>query len=166
MGSFKEKNKKITTESFVESATHFENIIITCGKHGDFLQSPSNHLSGHGCRKCQNIISKPETKWLDELNIKIRNKTIRINSKNYNVDGLDVDTNTIFEFYGSYYHGDLTRFNRNDINPTIGKTYGYLYDKTIERENVFNGAGYKVVSIWESDYNNAKKMRKVRNRKK
>lgn len=26
--------------------------IITCPKHGDFLQSPSDHLRGHGCLKC------------------------------------------------------------------------------------------------------------------
>lgn len=25
---------------------------ITCPSHGDFMQSPSNHLSGKGCRKC------------------------------------------------------------------------------------------------------------------
>jgi len=31
-----------------------KNVIITCPKHGDFLQKPSNHLDGCGCQKCAN----------------------------------------------------------------------------------------------------------------
>ena len=27
-------------------------LVITCKKHGDFEQTPSNHLSGKGCREC------------------------------------------------------------------------------------------------------------------
>lgn len=27
-------------------------ITITCGNHGDFMQTPDNHLRGHGCHKC------------------------------------------------------------------------------------------------------------------
>jgi ribosomal protein S8E len=27
-------------------------VIITCSKHGDFLQTPANHLWGYGCIKC------------------------------------------------------------------------------------------------------------------
>jgi len=31
----------------------FNKIIITCLKHGDFIQLPSNHLKGCGCPKCK-----------------------------------------------------------------------------------------------------------------
>jgi hypothetical protein len=31
------------------------NVIITCGIHGDFLQTPNGHLSGKGCNKCAEI---------------------------------------------------------------------------------------------------------------
>lgn len=34
---------------FISNKTH---IIITCPIHGDFLQSPNNHLSGYNCMKC------------------------------------------------------------------------------------------------------------------
>jgi len=27
-------------------------LIITCPKHGDFLQSPNSHLKGRGCKQC------------------------------------------------------------------------------------------------------------------
>ena len=30
------------------------NVTITCPKHGDFEQTPNNHLSGKGCNKCGN----------------------------------------------------------------------------------------------------------------
>jgi hypothetical protein len=59
-----------TTELFIEQAniihnnyydyskvvytTSKEKIIITCKKHGDFLQTPSNHLTGNRCPKCGN----------------------------------------------------------------------------------------------------------------
>lgn len=32
------------------------NVIITCKLHGDFEQSPSNHLSGKGCPRCANNV--------------------------------------------------------------------------------------------------------------
>ena len=61
------KNRK-TQEEFIEQATKVHNnkyyynnvnyirdnvkVIITCPIHGDFQQTPSNHLQGHGCPKC------------------------------------------------------------------------------------------------------------------
>ncbi len=57
--------KKITTESFIETATKIHNnrydyskttyiasrskVIILCPIHGEFLQLPCTHLSGSGC---------------------------------------------------------------------------------------------------------------------
>ena len=48
-----------------------EKVIITCQKHGDFHQTPHNHLAGNGCPICRE--SKGESqiaKWLDDNNIK------------------------------------------------------------------------------------------------
>jgi len=48
-----------------------EKLLITCPKHGDFLQTPSNHLKGKGCKKCSS--SKGEKfirKTLKESDIK------------------------------------------------------------------------------------------------
>ena len=36
----------------------------------------------------------------------------------------------------------------------IGKVLGELYQKTLEREQPITQAGYKIISIWESDWNN------------
>lgn len=48
-------------------------VIITCKEHGDFAQTPNNHLLGKGCPAC--ISSKGETKirkWLDNKNIQYK----------------------------------------------------------------------------------------------
>ncbi len=34
-----------------------EKVIITCRIHGDFLQTPNDHIGGHNCRKCSSISS-------------------------------------------------------------------------------------------------------------
>ena len=62
------RNKKLTTKEFIERANNIHNrtyeykkticqntrtkVIITCRKHGDFYQRPTDHLNGQGCRKC------------------------------------------------------------------------------------------------------------------
>lgn len=61
-------SKKLTTEEFVKRArvvhgdkydyskTNYmgalKNVCIICPEHGEFWQTPSNHLRGNGCPKC------------------------------------------------------------------------------------------------------------------
>jgi Zn ribbon nucleic-acid-binding protein len=61
-------SKTLTTHEFIEKAIkihgnvyYYLNVVyltarskisITCNIHGDFLQTPNSHLSGHGCPKC------------------------------------------------------------------------------------------------------------------
>lgn len=48
-----------------------EKIIITCQKHGDFNQTPHNHLAGNGCPICKESKGEAQiAKWLDENGIK------------------------------------------------------------------------------------------------
>ena len=62
------KNKKLTTETFIEksrkvhgdkydySKTEYVNnhtkVCIICPEHGEFWQRPQSHMDGHGCVKC------------------------------------------------------------------------------------------------------------------
>ena len=41
-----------------------EKVVITCPTHGEFMQTPNNHLRGSGCRRCSDN-SKP--KWTNEF---------------------------------------------------------------------------------------------------
>jgi hypothetical protein len=131
-----------------------EEVIIICKIHGDFPKTPSNHFKGSGCPKCSKTFSKPENFWLDSfnnLNI-IRQYSLRINNKLYKVDGYDPITNTVYEFYGDYWHGNPEKFNPNDINPSTKTIYGDLYIKTMQRKKELKDAGYNVIFIWEKDY--------------
>jgi hypothetical protein len=129
-------------------------IKIICKKegHGIFHQTPNTHLRGSCCPKCSYNISKPETSWLDSLNIPKEYRNIRI--LNYIVDGFDPDTNTIYEFNGDFWHGNPNKFKPTDINPKVKKTYGELYEATLLKEQELKNAGYNLVSIWESDFKN------------
>lgn len=74
---------KYTTESFIEKAlavhggkysydkTQYvklsKKVVITCEKHGDFMQLPSGHLAGKGCYACskESTASKLSTQFSD-----------------------------------------------------------------------------------------------------
>lgn len=127
------------------------NIIIICKKHGEFLQLPCNHLRGDRCPKCSNRISLAETEFLNYMNITDRYYTIH-QWKAKKVDGYDKKTNTVYEFLGDYYHGNPKIYNRNDINPTIKRFYGELYDDTLKKMNKVKSLGYNVKYIWENDW--------------
>lgn len=42
----------------VKYASSMEKVIITCKKHGDFLQRPNDHMSGRGCKLCNNSLGE------------------------------------------------------------------------------------------------------------
>jgi Zn finger protein HypA/HybF involved in hydrogenase expression len=136
-------------------------VIIICKSHGEFLQVAADHMNGKGCPKCARRISKPETEWLNFIGIPndfihrqvklITNQTKRGQKKQIQVDGFDPKTNTVYEFYGDYWHGNPARFK--GINKFLKKRFTTLYKNTMDRETRLKKAGYKIVSIWESDWN-------------
>ena len=44
-------------------------------------------------------------------------------------------------------------FESNNVNLTIGKTFGELYEKTMDRIRDLKLQGYNVVYVWENDIN-------------
>lgn len=143
--------------SKVEYVSNTKKVEIICKLHGSFMQRPSHHIHNKsGCMKCKNISSKAENRWLDFLNIpsnsQYRQVFIKINSKKYRVDAYDNKTNTIYEFLGDYWHGNLKIFNKDDINQTLKKTFGKLNEEWLNRKTIFESNGYNVVYIWENDF--------------
>jgi len=130
-------------------------INIVCKIHGSFWQTPTSHLSGNNCNKCSyNCISKMESRWLDSLNIPIeyRQKSIIIDNIKYRVDAFDPTTNTIYEFYGDYWHGNINKYDPDQINLRSKRSFRELYEKTINRELIFKNNCFNLISIWESDF--------------
>lgn len=158
-----------TTEDFIKDAqklhgntydyskTKYVNsktkVIIICKKHGEFLQNPSCHTIENGCPECKSKKSNKETLWLDSLNNKNikRQYDIFINDKKYIVDGYDKKTNTIYEYFGDYYHGNIKEYCLYKNNPTNQKSYKELYDITINRIKLFEENGYNVIYTWEKN---------------
>ena len=173
--------KKISIDEFIKRANlihYFEycydlskydgtdiNIEIICFKHGSFFQTPRSHLAGNGCKHCSNYISKGETSWLNYMNVPIefRQLTIYANNKKYNTDALDINTNTVYEYNGDYWHGNPDVFDPNKINRNNKKTFGQLYQDTINRENELRALGYNLVVIWENDWKKIEKSLKLDN---
>jgi formylmethanofuran dehydrogenase subunit E len=79
---------------------------------------------------------------------KIRSPTGRY----YKADGYHAATNTVYEYYGDYWHGNPTVFGLDDFNQRTKKTFGEMYKKTIERENYIKSLGYNLVVVWETPF--------------
>ena len=47
-----EVHKNLYDYSFVDYSNNSSRIVISCDTHGQFLQTPSNHLRGQGCPSC------------------------------------------------------------------------------------------------------------------
>lgn len=117
---------------------------------------------GSGCPNCCHKISHPENEWLDSLNILNleKQKKIIIGKKSFKVDGFDSVANTIYEFYGDYYHGNPKIYNLNDFNKKCKKTFGELYQKTIDKENLLK-KNYNLVIMWEKDWKESLNNKKI-----
>ncbi len=131
-----------------------EKIIVTCNLHGNYFISANDYLGGHRCSKCARTVSQKEQKWIDSFenhNI-VQQKVLNINGKQLKVDGYDPVSNTVYEFYGDFWHGNPQIYNSNAYNKANGKTYGELYLKTKEKENIIKEAGFNLITIWEHDF--------------
>ena len=171
MRCYRERSKRLltmTTEEFIARASELHDnkytydkvvckgtkhkVIITCRVHGDFEQTVSHHLMGCGCKECANssFVSKQETQWLDSLDTDTIQRQYSID--NMVVDGYDESTNTVYEYHGDYWHGNLDKFDRDYLNAHTGKTMGELNELTSSREQRIRDLGYNLVVMWESDW--------------
>ena len=66
-------------------------------------------------------------------------------------DGFCEETNTIYEFYGDFWHGNPTKYKPDAMNDQAKKTFGQLYAETMRRQAIMERS-HKVVTIWESEY--------------
>lgn len=159
--------KRVHGNTYSYSKVKYEHshkkIEIVCKIHGSFLQSPGLHLRGAGCPICNNnTISYKAISWIEQEAKKLGYKNIQhalnlgefpIPGTRYRVDGYHHKSKTIFEFYGDDFHGNLKKHKPNSRpHPYSNKTARELYNYTIRREKKLNELGYKVISIWESEY--------------
>lgn len=96
--------------------------------------------------------SKEETAWLDSLGISLEFRQYHIRSitgKNYIVDGFDPESNTVYEWNGSFWHGNPDYFLAETAHPVIkSTTFGELYEKTIKKQEDILNSGYNLIVEW------------------
>ncbi|MBI95829.1 DUF723 domain-containing protein [bacterium] len=169
-------NYRYTTEDFIEKAVkihgdkydysrvEYKNIKskikIICKIHGEFLQTPHEHLSGCGCSRCCNTgHSKMQINWLNFISLYYgiyiqhaeNDGEYSIPGSRYKADGYCLENNTIYEFHGDYWHGNPLLYNQERVT-YFGETFGALYEKTKNKENYIEENGYNIKVMWESDW--------------
>jgi hypothetical protein len=167
-------NKPLTVDLFIERSQKIHDgkydyslvmeingvnskVLIGCPKHGLFEQNVNNHLIGKGCLHCGiGNSSKKERQWLDLCGVPNdrlhRNVLITISGRKFCVDGLFRDQKIIYEFLGNYWHGHPIKFDPEQINEVNKKKFSELFDDTVERIRLFRKHGYKVICIWETNF--------------
>ncbi len=153
--------------SLVDYTSRQTKLTIICKIHGEFQKHAGDHISTNnpqGCQKCKPPKhSKIAISWLnymkvyDNVNIQhnenpINNGEHRIKNSLYHSDGYCKETNTLYEFYGSYWHGDPKMFPPERLNATNKKSFGELYQNTLKKIEHCKKEGYNVVECWESDW--------------
>lgn len=122
---------------------------IECPDHGVFQQCADKHINAQqGCPHCSGAISNAETLFFDLIGIPKTNRQIRIGR--YKVDGLEPETNTIYEFDGDWWHGNPKYYAASDIHPISGRSFGDHYAATVKKRDALRAKGYNLVHIWES----------------
>lgn len=123
-------------------------VIITCPIHGDFKQSPHNHLQGKGCPICGNNLSKCE----DEIHDFISGLGIEIIKKDKKVlHGKEIDIllpslNIGIEYDGLYWHSEKFKDKNYHIN----------------KSNECLKYGIRLIHIFEDEWENKKEIVKSR----
>jgi len=137
--------------------------VIKCKTHGRFEQCPAVHIHHRAkCPKCSGSISAGETEWLDYMEKvtgrKIeRNGILIIGKKSIRPDGMDRERKICWEYLGSYWHGSPLFYKAGDMNHKAKKTFGTLYKNTIKREDMIRNSGYKLIKIWDYEWEAQKK---------
>jgi hypothetical protein len=131
--------------------------ICPAGHHRKIIWN--SFQTGRRCAVCakSSQISRPSIGWLDFLGItdmsgETRERKIVCGKSKYRVDGFDPITNTVYEFFGDFYHGNPARFAPEDFNKKLKKSFGQLFADTFKKLESLAAAGYRVVYVWEKDF--------------
>lgn len=118
-------------------------VIITCFEHGDFLQTPTNHLSNkEGCPKCNHTKSKEEDRIQQFMSI--FTPTIQRDRTIIGPKELDIylpEHNLAIEYCGMYWHSHGTPEDEKRNKHKHYTKYKQALDK-----------GVRVLTIYESEW--------------
>lgn len=77
---------------------------------------------------------------------------IKLNTKYYIVDLINLKNNKIIEFFGDYWHCNPLKYSGDYLNKNNNKTAIEIWDYDKNKIQQLNDYGYQVLIIWEYDY--------------
>jgi hypothetical protein len=162
-----EKCKSIWGDTYDYSNVRWVNdetpIEVICKKHGSVFIDYQNHVGlKRGCKFCGSTRRIKQNEWLDYCEVpessRHREVTIRFPDKSYFfVDGFVPETNTAYEFNGDYFHGNPEKYLPEVVNQFTGRTMAEEFNRTQKKREKLERAGYRVIEIWESDWDKLRK---------
>ena len=88
----------------------------------------------------------------------LNNTEKRIGDRKLPVDGFNVETQTVYQFHGCYWHGHDCALNRGkDYNEKHKKPMAKLLEETRANTEYIRNKGYNVVERWEREWRRMKK---------
>jgi len=128
-------NNKYSYNNFIYNNNNTKSY-ITCSEHGDFLQTPSSHLSGSGCKMCNNtskgeklilnLLIKYDITYIKEYSIKdcvsTKNKPLRFDFYIPELN-LCIEYDGIQHFKVCKFYNHITDFNLIKKYDNIKNTY-------------------------------------------
>ena len=156
-------NYRPTTDEFIERARQLHpeydyskvnyvntasKVIIICPKHGEFLMSPRDFLSGSGCPKCSE--SKGERiirNWLEKHKFYYERQCRLPGLKHYPYDFYLPKFNLLIEYNGEQHYKELPFFHRKQ-----GSFENQLMRDSIKKDYA-EKEGYEllVIPFWEQN---------------
>ena len=124
-----------------------------------FIKSPIPQIPAQGYGKHHNA-SQKSSLWLEWISHSEGRRIqharnggeFRIPGTRYFVDGIHIESNTVYEYLVCRFHGHICLQDRHIKDPRTRMTLKALFDRTLERLAEIRNLGYKVISIWECHY--------------
>ena len=118
--------------SKVDYISYHKNIIIICKTHGQFLQKPSIHLLGRGCKKCGYIKNSKRDEFVDRAN-KIHDFEFDYSEVEYKRS--DMKVKIICKKHGPFYQKPQSHLNGQKCMKCKNVNDSILESEFIERSS-------------------------------
>jgi len=135
--SFIHRALEVHGDSYIYDNINYVNfktkINITCPMHGDFAQTPNNHLSGKGCPKCKiDTLRSSTTEFI--------RKAILVHGDRYNYDRVEYLNNTTKITIICKVHGEFSQLPINHLQGGANCPKCVLAAQTLTTENFIEKA--------------------------
>jgi hypothetical protein len=143
--------EKVGTERYEKTNASWSTKMETQYRAGKFSKSPKT--------KVWKVTSSSELQLAETLQEKLGKPLLFGKNQLKIFDGVqyyyfdlcDIEHKKIIEYNGDYWHANPKKFSKNTIVRN-GLSANDLWKKDIIKRRVANRLGYKILTIWESDY--------------